>query len=363
MVDGSGGRATAGHKISGCISSLSALRTSFVRHVAGVTPPSLRRSYLPIRNLDRVATTGAEAIGLECLLAPRPTTEAEREDLVQARLVALLEARRDSVDWRSVCNLFEVLKVELVVKPMKQRLRSKQGLDNSSFDDKSGDGVVLQLNVLDAMYGDTKLGNDDNAECGFELMCQTFDKPPEPLLGEALSDEWTVAGHKMGVARMHIAFNEAWISLYSSWNGAFCSNYGDLMYAKLYNPGVAGAYLDIDDHVYFFPRVCTLYVHLHVMVFSRLKTGRQDLHTFNWEDPALRAVWGRINRVAGDAYQARIEAALHGDTAKRLRYKAWRAAKLAMWVPLRALIHEATRIGAGADEVGKLLRRVVEHSS
>ncbi len=114
----------------------------------------------------------------------------------------------------------------------------------------------------------------------------------DALLGEALSDEWTVAGHKMGVARMHIAFNEAWISLYSSWNGAFCSNYGDLIYAKLYNPGVAGAYLDIDEHVYFFPRVCTLYVHLHVMVFSRLKTGRQDLHTFNWEDPALRAVWG-----------------------------------------------------------------------
>jgi hypothetical protein len=53
---------------------------------------------------------------------------------------------------------------------------------------------------------------------------------------------------------------------------------------------------------------------------------------------------------------------LHGDTAKRLRYKAWRAAKRAMWVPLRTLIHEATQIGAGAEEIGKLLRRVGEHS-
>ena len=40
---------------------------------------------------------------------------------------------------------------------------------------------------------------------------------------------------------------------------------------------------------------------------------------------------------------------MHGDTAKRLRYKAWRAAKRAMWVPLRTLIHEATQIGAGAQ--------------
>lgn len=39
------------------------------------------------------------------------------------------------------------------------------------------------------------------------------------------------------------------------------------------------------------------------MIFSRLKTGRQDLHTFKWEDPALRAVWayqpGRWGRIPG----------------------------------------------------------------
>jgi hypothetical protein len=301
-----------------------------------------------------------EAIGLECLLAPKPTSEEERRSLVQARLFELLEAKRRGVDWKSVCNLFEVIKIELVVKPMRQRLRSKQGLDDSSFDDSTGDGLTLQLNVLDAMYGDTLLGNDDNAECGFELMCQTSDKAPEPLLGEAINDEWSLDGRKMGVARMHIAFNEAWVSLYSSWNGAFCSNYADLMYAKLYNPGVAGTYLDVEHTAYFFSRVCTLYVHLHLLVFSRLATGRRDVRVFNWEDPALRAVWGRINRVAGDAYQQRVAAALEGDPVKLIGYKAWRAAKLAMWLPLREMIKEARRLDVGLDAVADSFRRLAE---
>lgn len=303
------------------------------------------------------------AIALECLLAPKPTTEGEREELLQARLVEILEKKRHAVDWRAVCDLFEVLKIELVVRPMKKRLSSKQGLDDDSFDDEPGDGLLLQLNVLDAMYGETNLGNDDNAACGFEMMCQTSDKEPEPLLGEALNDEWTLDGREMGVARMHIAFNDAWISLYSSWNGAFCSNYGDLMYAKLYNPGVAGAYLDYDDTIYFFPRVCTLYVHLHMMVLSRLRTGRRRVRAFDWEDPALRAVWGRINRVAGEAYQRRVESALLGDPAKHREYEAWRAAKLAMWIPLRAAIRGATALGAGAEEVGSLLRRFIGERS
>lgn len=298
-----------------------------------------------------------EAVGLECLLAPKPTTPAEAQDLVQARLVEILEAKRDGVDWKAVCNLFEILKVELVVSPMKQRLASKQGVDDRSFDDEPGDGLLLQLNVLDAMYGDTHLGNDDNAACGFELMCQTFDKEPEPLLGEALNDEWTLDGRPMGVARMHIAFNEAWVSLYSSWNGCFCANYGDLFYAKLYNPGVAGAYLDIEDTIYLFPRVSTLYVHVNMTVLERVKTGRRALRAFDWEDPALRAVWGRINRVAGEAYGARVDAALHGHTEKRLRHEAARAAKLAMWAPLRTMVKEAARLERGAAEVAPLLRR------
>ncbi|MFO0757702.1 MAG: hypothetical protein U0359_14490 [Byssovorax sp.] len=297
------------------------------------------------------------AIGLECLLAPKPATGEERADLVQARLVDILEEKRNGVDWRSVCDLFEALKMELVVRPMKKRLLSKQGIDDKSFDDKPGDGLLLQLNVLDAMYGETHLGNDDNAACGFEMMCQTSDKAPEPLLGEALNDEWTWNGQKMGVARMHIAFNEAWISLYSSWNGCFCSNYGDLMYAKLYNPGVAGAYLDIDDTIYFFPRVATLYVHLHMVVFSRLETGRRAVRAYDWEDPALRAVWGRINRTAGEAYQKRVEDALRGDTRKHLDYEASRAARRTAWSALRTAIKGAATLEGGGHEVAGLLHR------
>lgn len=304
-----------------------------------------------------------EAIGLECLLAPKASTDAERENLLQARLFAILERRRDEIDWRAVCNLFELLKVELIVRPMKQRLQAKQGLDESGFDDRSGDGILLQLNILDAMYGDTQDGSDDNAACGFELMCQTSDKPPEPLLGEQLNDEWMQQGQATGVTRMHIAFNEAWVSLYSSWNGCFCANYGDLMYPKLYNLGVAGTYLDIDDKVYFFPRICTLYTHLHMMIFKRVATGRQLLHAQCWEDPALRSLWGRINRVAAQAYQQRVEAALQSDLRKRLSYKAWRTAKHAFWVPLRTAIQGAAKLGLGAAEVQAQIAQFLDASS
>ena len=304
-----------------------------------------------------------EAIGLECLLAPKASTDEDRESLLQARLFSTLERKRGEVDWRAVCNLFEILKVELIVRPMKQRLQAKQGLDQSGFDDRSGDGILLQLNILDAMYGDTQEGSDDNAACGFELMCQTSDKEPEPLLGEQLNDEWMHEGKATGVTRMHIAFNEAWVSLYSSWNGCFCANYGDLMYPKLYNLGVAGTYLDIDDTVYFFPRICTLYTHLHMMIFKRLSTGRPLLHAHNWEDPALRSIWGRINRVAAQAYQHRVEAALQSDLRKHLAYKAWRAAKHAFWLPLRTAIHGAVKLGLGAAEVQAQMAQFLGGSS
>ena len=279
-----------------------------------------------------------EAIGLECLLAPAPQTPPEREALFQHQLVQILDARLNAVDWKKHSDLFEILKTKLVIAPMKKRLSSKEGLDNDSFDDKTGDGLLLQLIVLDAMYGETLTGNDDNAECGFELFCQTSDKALEPLLGENINTEWVYQGTRMGVAEMHIAHNEAWVALYSSWNGAFCSNYRQLFFGKLYNAGVAGAYLDYTDTVYFFTRVCTLYTHVHVLMFERARADKRDFNEADWNNEILRSLWGRINLTAGHAYRDRIAKTLSVDRSKLRRHRRWRVAKRGMWLPLRAVI-------------------------
>jgi hypothetical protein len=137
---------------------------------------------------------------------------------------------------------------------------------------------------------------------------------------------------------MHIAHNEAWVALYSSWNGAFCSNYRQLFWGKLYNAGVAGAYLDYADTIYFYSRVCTLYTHLHVMMLERARVDRRDFNDADWNNEILRRLWGRINRTAGRAYRNRILRTLSADKSKLRIHKGWRVAKRAVWIPLRTAI-------------------------
>jgi hypothetical protein len=256
-----------------------------------------------------------EAIGLAYLLAPKASTDAERAALFNTRFAAQITERLHSKAWKTHCNLFEVLKIKLVEKPLGERLRVKQGLDDTLFDQRSGGGLTLQLNILDAMYEDTLLGNDTNAEAGFELMAHTFDKDPQPLVGERYTDEWHLDGKPMGVGRCHMAFADAWVMLYSSWNGAFCANYPELVFAKLFNPGVAGAAIAYGPEVYFSPRVPTLFITLVLMVLSRERAGARRYGRVDWRDDALRIVWGRVNEVAAGAYQDRVEKALAEDWA------------------------------------------------
>jgi hypothetical protein len=256
--------------------------------------------------------------------------------------------------------LFEVLKIKLVEKPLGERLRVKQGLDDTLFDQRSGGGLTLQLNILDAMYEDTLLGNDTNAEAGFELMAHAFDKDPQPLVGERYTDEWHLDGKPMGVGRCHMAFADAWVMLYSSWNGAFCANYPELVFAKLFNPGVAGAAIAYGPEVYFSPRVPTLFITLVLMVLSRERAGARRYGRVDWRDEALRMVWGRVNEVAAGAYQDRVEKALAEDWAAHARYRATRASQRAGWLALRTVIKGARL--AGDVDPGELFQQVAQMS-
>ncbi len=303
-----------------------------------------------------------EAIGLAFLLAPKASTDAERAELFNTRFLAQVGGRLHRGDWKAHCNLFEVLKVKLVEKPVTDRTRLKQGLYDELFDQRAGGGRNLQLNVLDGMYEDTLRGDDRNSEAGFELVAHTYDKDPQPLVGEAYVDEWYLDGKPMGIGRFHMAFADAWVMLYSSWNGAFCANYPELLFAKLYNPGVAGVHMEYGAEVYFGARGATLYAALANAVLSREETGGRRFSRVDWRNEALRYVWGRVNEVAAGAYQDRVEKALSEDWAALLRYRVTRATHRAGWIALRTVIQGARLAGDAAGDVGELFQKVARMS-
>jgi hypothetical protein len=159
----------------------------------------------------------------------------------------------------------------------------------------------------------------------------------EPSLSHDVNAEWILDGQNMGAVQHTIAFQDAWACLYSSWNGAFVSNYPELFFAKLYNPVVLG----VDSSLYLTFRVLALYTHLHMVLFSRAKLGQRKYSQATWSNPALRSLWGRINRLAAHEYQQRIERALSIDQTKLRNYRLARRAKQAGWLSLRTALRAA----------------------
>ena len=204
-------------------------------------------------------------------------------------------------------NTFEKMKVVSIDLPVKKHyLPVKEGV--KEIPRKAGNGLLLSINILEAMYQDTNVGNDANAAAGFELMLEPYQRAPILGLENDLS---ALSDNVRGLIGHTCTFPIPWSNLHSSWNGAFCTNFTDFPFflAKLFNPSTSGTYHD-DPSLYLFPRVFTLWLHIHFQMFQRAANHSATPPGLKWESPLLSLLWGKVNLAAAREFRARIDAVI-----------------------------------------------------
>jgi hypothetical protein len=282
------------------------------------------------------------------LLRPGFKKKDVTEDMMRRTLIGTVylqasNKRKSKKNWKKYWNLFERIKMKLMDKIMQEDVYMKLN-DNSVFDNKSGDGRYLQANIMDAMYADVMRKCDDNAEAGFELMCQTVDKTPNPETGDGISTELKVDGKETGVVLHKIACQKAYNNLYISWNAAFVSSYPDsILYAKLFNPFMASSNKRNQEQ-FFYSRALTLWLNLQYLALKRVQVKTVSVSALSWHNQELTLLWGKLNLLAAKQYQKRTEAA-HDRSRKGYSYDAWRKAKFSLWATLRQSFRTARFIG------------------
>ena len=101
------------------------------------------------------------------------------------KLVPSIKQKRDAVPWLDGCvqlgcryiSLFEAAKVTTVNVPMWAKL-SQVKFGIKSMVDINREPQTLSVNIFEAMLQDTAQGSNDNADAGFELASEPYDRNP-----------------------------------------------------------------------------------------------------------------------------------------------------------------------------------------
>jgi hypothetical protein len=313
--------------------------------------------------------------------------EAEwTERMLMEEIVARFQAERSKPEFTSVLDAFERVKMTGVDYCVDGMLHRKAGDERGrqEFQDflRGDSGAMVGVNILEAMFCDTQLGFEDNAECGFELMVE----PPNrlgndcPGLGMDCVKEWIDphGDRATGVDLRLPPFPVAWANIYSSWNACFVGAYyrNNLdFYAKLLNPIVSGYYHTRHPGLYFWPRVVCLYVQLQYLYATRSNSEAPDDRgggTEDWRSDLLSSLWGAVNRAAAESYQRRVEETLllsvdEGDVGTPWTLPAGSTAALydtkrvlasALWAQMRAMITATNVLGVAGNAAAQLFEAV-----
>lgn len=222
---------------------------------------------------------------------------------------------------------FEVMKGAAIAPVLNSLVQVKNGTNNATSWENWG--TSLQINILMAMYQDVKIGLDDNAEAGFELMIEppSRDRPLAVKTGENMVDS------DSRVIRQYSALQQDWAELYQSWNMAFVSSNfkaGPWYMATLLAPVVSDS--TKDPGMYLYKRVIVLALHIRAnQVHRSMAQTREDVRveftddggmwkqsywkygawkTFHdWRSDAGSVMWGKVNKEAGDMYRERVQKA------------------------------------------------------
>ena len=117
---------------------------------------------------------------------------------------------------------------------------------------------------------------------------------------------------------MYASFPRVWNNIYSSWNLGFVSNYKNWpsFFAKLLNPATCGTYQTEDAGLYIWPRVITLYLHIHHEMINRAAARSKEPEGLDWRSERVTEVFGKVNLVAARLYRDRIDGVIderHGS--------------------------------------------------
>lgn len=164
--------------------------------------------------------------------------------------------------------------------------------------------VLLPVNIIEAMFEDIRLGNQDNAASAWPLV---KDRPGswarEANTGEVAA-RWS---EDRKAILLSFALPRRWADLYTTWNLAFVSHYADFPYlmTKLLIPQV-NSYQDSPEE-YIYNRLLALYCQLHYTGFGRIDLARQGRDAMDWRDDALTKLWSSVNRQSADKYSEAVK--------------------------------------------------------
>jgi hypothetical protein len=250
----------------------------------------------------KVQTEGAEVLPSVVtygLLLER-LTRAMRDDweVIEACREIWLRAR-DEEDMKSHWAPFEAAKVVSIDITIDRVL----GFHRSGSVDPGFTRLLLPVNIIEAVLEDIRLGHRDNAASAWPLV---KDRPGswarEAKTGEVAA-RWS---EDRKAILLSFALPRRWADLYTTWNLAFVSHYGDFPYlmTKLLIPQVNG-YQDSPEE-YIYNRLLALYCQLYYTSFGRIDLARQGRAAIDWHDEALTKLWSSVNKESAKQYSEAV---------------------------------------------------------
>ena len=228
-------------------------------------------------------------------------TQAMRNDWkVIAACREIWLGARDAEDMKSHWTVFEHAKVVSIDVTIDRVL----GFHESGSVDPGFTRLLLPVNIIEAMFEDIRLGNRDNAASAWPLV---KDRPGswarEAKTGEVAA-RWS---EDRKAILLSFALPRKWADLYTTWNLAFVSHYGDFPYlmTKLLIPQV-NSYRDSPEE-YIYNRLLALYCQLHYTGFGRIDLASQGRSAIDWHDEALTKLWSSVNRQSAEKYSEAVE--------------------------------------------------------
>jgi hypothetical protein len=103
---------------------------------------------------------------------------------------------------------------------------------------------------------------------------------------------------------------------------------------------VAGEYQERPSGLYLYPRIVSLWLHIHHEVTLRWENQSSTPQTLDWRSDIPSLLWGRVNLGAAQEYQKRVEGIMeeHHGMCKNVGYDAKRAGVQVLWGGLCAAI-------------------------
>ena len=156
---------------------------------------------------------------------------------------------------------------------------------------------LLSLNILEAVLLDWINGHTCNATAGRVLARHTINEQGKDAI--RLSDN-------KNMILTDLPNTEEWVSLYSTWNLAFCTQLRrcPIIIQKLIIPSVLG-FNEANEYLY--RRATALYLTMRYINKRIGLANSEEDKAFNWQEESLTELWGMFNKKAAEKYESDVK--------------------------------------------------------